>query len=307
MMTDLAGHCLHLIALGVKQLQQDNPQEAGRLFAWVLTATRAMPPENGCWELRALALYNLSRLQARERRTEEARKLREQATEFLSNNLALGQLPPFQEMPLFQELMADVLTELREYRRAIPYCEASIQNFTELLDSPPSIAGVVWRAGKCYAMIGLRDHAAVPLRAAVKYFRMLAGDPRLPAVLLDLGSALGKSSPGEAEQCYREAAELYVSRFQLESASAAWVNLGVLCSRQERYPESLEHYEKALRVREHSPGTPPARIGAVLNNIASVRRKMGDLEVALRSVDPRAIFWNPWVDTRWPVLMGLGD
>src|SRR5260370_36318783 len=187
--------------------------------------------------------------------------------------------------------MADVLTELGEYRRAIPYCEASVQNVAEL-DDPVATAEELWRAGKCYARIGLRDHAAVHLREAVKIFRTLAGDPRLQAVLLDLGNALRKSNPAEAGPCYQEAADLHVSRAQLESATPAWVNLGVLCSEQGRHEESLAHYGKALRVREKS-NAPPQRMGVLLNNIANTQRQMGKFEPDLQSVDPAIEFLKP--------------
>jgi tetratricopeptide (TPR) repeat protein len=188
-------------------------------------------------------------------------------------------------LPLFQELMADVLSALGEYRLAIPFCEASVENVIELLHDPVSTASALWRAGKCYGKIGLRDHAAYPLRAAVKIFRTLAGDPRLPAVLLDLGNALRKSNPAEAEKCYQESAEFHVARAQLESAAPAWVNLGVLCNEQGRFAESLAHYERALRVREQSPGVSPERIGVLLNNIANTRRRMREFEEAHRSAD----------------------
>lgn len=201
-MTDLAGTCLHLIASGVSQLR-DDPRTAFRAFASVLVATHAMPPAEGGLELHALALYNVSRLRLREERLEESRQLREQATEFLARSGGSATLAPSLR-PVFDELMADVLTELGEYRRALPYCEASIQNFTELSDGVAATAGVMWRAGTCYAKMGLRDHAAIPLRAAVKYFRMLTGDPRLPAALLDLGNVLRKSSPGKRNGAFRK-------------------------------------------------------------------------------------------------------
>lgn len=66
-----------------------------------------------------------------------------------------------------------------------------------------------------------------------------------------------------------------------------------MCTEQGRYSESLAHYEMALQVRENSPGTPPQRIGLVLNNIANVRRRMGAFEEALGSVDRAREFLEP--------------
>jgi tetratricopeptide (TPR) repeat protein len=280
--------CLQIIVSGVTLGRRGDQGTAERAFAAALVMTHMPGPAgspSGNLALRALALYNVSLLRLRQGR-KEAKPLREQATAFLDGRTGQEQIPP-ESMPLFSELMANVLFELGEYRRAIPYCEASIQFFVPTNDSV-IVAESLARAGKCYARMGLRDHAAVPLRAAVKIFRTLAGDPRLPSVLLDLGNALRKSSTAEAEQCYQEVADLHVSRMQVESATPAWVNLGVLCSEQGRHAEALAHYAKALRVREQSPGTPPERIGTLLNNMASAHRRMGQVPEALDLAD-RAI------------------
>jgi tetratricopeptide (TPR) repeat protein len=291
-MTAAAEHtsetCLRMILAGVQLRKRDDPRTAERAFLAALMSTHVPGPAGSASEnlgLRALALYNLSLLHLRHHR-DKAGALREQATAFLTTKPDKEPLPP-QLMPLFQELMAEVLVELGEYRRAIPYCEASIQFQVNASDSA-AVAESLWRAGRCYARIGMPDHAAIPLRASAKIFRSLTGDPRFPVVLLELGNALRKSTPAEAEQCYREVAELHVSQAHLESATPAWVNLGVLCSEQARYAESLEYYERALRVREQSRGTPPERIGSLLNNMAGVRRRMGQFPAALDLAD-RAI------------------
>lgn len=232
--------------------------------------------------LRALALCNMSVLHFRHGHP-DARHLQDQAMEFLDQSSGCEKLPP-DLTPVFQELMAEVLVELSEYRRAIPYCEATIQ-FLAGADNALAVAESMWRAGRCYSKVGLRDHAAVPLRAAVKIFRTLAGDPRLPVVLLDLGNALRKSSPAEAEQCYREVAEYHVSRAQLESATPAWINLAIIYNEQGRCEEALEFYNRALHVREQSPRTPPDRIGTLLNNISNVHRRMRNFEQAMEFAD----------------------
>jgi len=288
---DVAGQCLSLVASGAERMQADDPDNALRAFATALVATQ-LAPQDEVWELRALAVFNMSRLRLRKRNHEEARKLREQGLAWLENASGPPQIPA-RLMPLFNELMAEVLADIGEFRRAIPYCEAAILTSSELFRVPAGIAAALWRAGKCYVRVGLRDHAAVPLRAAAKMFGTLSGDPRLAAVLLDLGNALRKTVPAEAEQCYKDAAEFHVARAQLESAAPAWVNLGVLCSEQGRYVESLAYYEKALRVREKSPGTPPERMGTLLNNIANVHRRMKQFEDALGSVDRARGFLEP--------------
>lgn len=123
------------------------------------------------------------------------------------------------------------------------------------------------------------------LRAALKILREYPGEPLMPAVLISLGNALRKSAPEEAEEYYKEAAGIYESKAQLESASTPWVNLGVLCSEQGRHAESIAYYERVLRLREGRPGTPLARIASLLNNMACARRRMGEVDEALRLVD----------------------
>jgi len=153
------------------------------------------------------------------------------------------------------------------------------------------LADMLWRAGYCYNRIGLREYAAAPLRAALKILRDYPDDPHLPTVLLDLGNAVRKDDPAEAERCYQEAAEIYVARKEPESATSAWVNLGVMCSEQGRFDDSLAHYERALKVREQSLTTKPLRIGILLNNMANCYRRMCDfaeahkLAVAVAEID----------------------
>jgi tetratricopeptide (TPR) repeat protein len=269
-----------IIGVGSKKLRHGDLKAADVSFRAALALAQQAPPELGR-DLLPLALCYLSLLRQRQARTDESQQFREQATTALDNNAA----PP--QMALVQILMASVLMDLGEYRRAIPFFEQYIQLEREW-NNPVALAELLWQVGECYDRSGLKDHAAPPLRAALRIFRNYPEDPRLPSVLLVLGNASRKSAPAEAETCYREAADWHVGRVQLLSASPAWSNIGVLCSEQGRYAEALDFYERVLRVREQSPGTPPARIAAVLNNIASCYRRMGRFVEAYASVD-RAI------------------
>jgi tetratricopeptide (TPR) repeat protein len=188
---------------------------------------------------------------------------------------------------LYALVTAGLLMTRKEYRLAIPYCEQAIQLLSEQ-DEPLALADMLWRAGYCYNRIGLRNYAAIPLRAALKILRDYPDDPHLPTVLLDLGNAVRKDDPAEAERCYQEAAEIYVGRKEPESATSAWVNLGVMCSEQGRFDESLAHYERALKAREQSLTTKPLRIGVLLNNMANCYRRMGDFAEAHKLADRAA-------------------
>jgi len=183
--------------------------------------------------------------------------------------------------------MSALLMDMREYRRAIPFYERAVQQKLEA-NEPLGVANMLSRQGHCYAFCGLKDQAAIPFRAALKILRDYPDEPSLANVLIGLGNALRKSSPSEAEQLYKEAADIHIAKAHLESAAVPWVNLGVLCSEQERNSEALEYYRKALEVREKSPGTPPVRIAMLLNNIANCHRRSRDFEEALRLID-RAI------------------
>ena len=234
------------------------------LHVALMLAKQAGPEEGR--RLLPLTLYHLSLLRQKQKHDDEARKFRELASRVVDTGVADAAPAPF------AQLMASVLMHLGEYRRAIPFWDAALEQKWER-NSSTTTAEMLWRAGECHSRIGAKDHAAVLLRAAAKLFRSQPGDPRLPAVLVTLGNALRKSVAVEAEACYREAAELHVARGQLQSATTPWMNLGVLCSEQGRHTESLEHYQQVLRVRQQSPGTPAASIGRVMNNLANCYRR----------------------------------
>jgi len=192
-------------------------------------------------------------------------------------------------------LEAGSLMVRKQFRQAIPHFEEAIQLLSER-NKPIALSDMLWRAGQCYNRIGLGDHAAVRLRAALKILHEHPGDDHLPAVFLELGNALRKSDPDEAERCYKEAAEIHVARKQLELAAAAWVNLGIMYSEQGRFEESLTHYEKARDVRERSPSVKPSRIGVLLNNMANCHRRMGNFDEAHKLVDRAVEFLSQNAD-----------
>lgn len=286
---DPAQECLELIAFGVHHRKFGDAGVASKtLAAAYVIAQKLYGASSGPDPLRALAMLNLSLMARDPVKNSDARRLREQAVTLLPSTGVWEQVPEDMN-PVFQELMAGVLTEVGEHRRAIPYCEALVQCLGEPeAAAPAGLAVALQQTGNNYLKIGLRDHAAIHLRAAVKAFRRLTEDPRLSAALLNLGNALRKSTPQEAESCYRESAAIHEARAHLESACPAWVNLGVLYSELGRPGEALENYQKALRVRERSPGVPADRLGVLHNNIANAHRRMSNFAEAHRAVE-RAI------------------
>jgi len=119
---DPAPECLYVIAHGVDQRKREEYRTASRAFAAALLVARRMPDGEGR-DLRALALLNLSLLGALG--VVQPVELREQAVALLTENP--GSTLPLFLVPLFQELMADALYAVGEFRRAIPFCEASIE------------------------------------------------------------------------------------------------------------------------------------------------------------------------------------
>jgi tetratricopeptide (TPR) repeat protein len=273
----LAEDCLALVQKGMGELRRGNLESSAKLFGIALHLTQSMPKEEA-QSLFPLTLCHMCLLRLRQGNADESKRLREMAMPLVE-----AVSSPMQTV-IFHNQMANILVELQEYRRAIPFWEQTLQLGLELND-PLTMADILSRAGRCYSMCGLREHAAILLRSGLKILRQYPGDPRLPSLLISLGNAVRKSSPVEAERFYKEAADIHVAKAQLESATAAWVNLGIICSEGGRHEESLSYYEKALHVREQIPSTPPGRIGILLNNMANCYRRMGKFDDALRLVD----------------------
>lgn len=273
--------CLAMIAAGWSALYNGNVQQAEGAFQVAhLLAKRESTEEQR--DLTALALCHLSVIRKRQGRVEDARQFREQA------NARLEDESPFMPVALFHHFMARALMELAEYRHAIPFWEQAFL-LKEEHSTPTSVAETLTRLGECFSRVGLKDHAVIPLRAAVGIFRKHAGDPRLSGALLTLGNALRKSQPAEAEHCYREAADLHVERRHFLSATPGWVNIGVLCSEQGRHAESIELFQRVRQIREKSPGVRPVQIATVWNNLANSYRRIGKFveahEAVARSIE----------------------
>jgi tetratricopeptide (TPR) repeat protein len=285
MISEEADQCLAIIHEGIRNLQRGNFAFAEKIFAGALVRARTLPTEDAvcCFPL---ATGALALLRTKQGRTAEAKQLHGVVVAVLDKAVS-----PEADL-IFPQLMGMVLDDLNEYRRAIPFYEQAAQWLAER-DDQLNVARNLLAAGKCYCRSGLLDHGAVPLRAAIRIYLDHAGDPHLSDALLNLGVATAKSSPDEAEAAYREAAAIHEAKLHLESAAPAWVNLGILCSKQGRHAESLEWYRKALEVREKSPGTPPDRIGSLLNNMANCHRRAGNFAEAHQTLDRALTLLRP--------------
>jgi tetratricopeptide (TPR) repeat protein len=273
----LPDYCLVLLERGLEKLRKRDLAAAGQLFEIAWQGAQKLPREDS-EGLLPLAMCCRALLNERRGNPIEAAELRARAMPLLEA------IPLENEGAPFLNMLAGVLTELGEHLRAIPFYERAIELMVEK-NLPLVVAELLEHEGACYSRSGLKEHAAVPLRAALKILREYPGEPYLAAVLISLGNALRKSAPDEAEQLYKEAAGIYEAKAQLESAAPAWVNLGILCSEQGRHGEAIAYYERVLKLREGRPGTPPIRIASLLNNMACARRRMGELDEALRLVD----------------------
>jgi tetratricopeptide (TPR) repeat protein len=264
---------------GIEAKHRGNLVAANKLIEGALRLADGMPADEAD-AYRALGLCSLTLLRQKEDRLQDAENERERAMA-LVDRISNANLP---RKKLFPDLMSAFLMDLREYRRAIPFCERAVQQRLEA-NEPIEVAAMLSSEGHCYSYCGLRDQAAIPLRAALKILRNYPEEPSLTEVLIGLGNALRKSSPEEAEELYKEAASIYIAKAHLESATAAWVNLGVLYSEQGRNSEALSFYQRALEVREKSPGASRVQIAMLLNNIANCHSRLRDFQHALRLID----------------------
>jgi len=274
---DTLDECFAFVVHGARATARGELEQAEKCFARAMRFAQGAEPEQ-CALLIPMVELHQSQLRRLQNRSDESKKLREQATQQL-------ECVSGDEMPAkIYRRVATVLMEMDDFRRAIPHWERAIRLAAE--DTKPiTMAEMLHKMGECYCRTGMGDHGAIPLQAALRIYRENPGDPRLAWILLTLGNALRISVPSEAEALFNEAADLYMAKLQYESATSAWVNLGILCSEQGRHEESLRHYEQVLRVREQSPGTPPAAVARVLNNLANCYQRMGRFEEAHASVD----------------------
>jgi tetratricopeptide (TPR) repeat protein len=272
--------CIGLCFLALREFRNGHLDKAKQALGAALVTAVEIPEDlrNG---FRAAPFYCILLIQSRQSPGSVTPELRSKASTLLDQSQTCDSVDSF------QHLMFDVLIELGEQRRAIAFGERALAVAVESKESVRT-ADLLWRIGGCYSRIGLRDHAAIAYRGALRFFRNETADPRLPVVLLALGNAVRKSAPSEAEGLYKEAAALWEKKGQFESATPAWTNLAIVCSDQGRFEEAINYYERVRRVRESSPGTPLVRIGTLYNNMASCYRKMARFADAHQAIE-RAI------------------
>ncbi len=300
--TDQAKKCLDLISFGANELRDKQAPKALQAF---LTAAKEVKFYQLDGSVESLVHIHIALAGAKLGNQDGSRNALEYGLKILDQ-------ADFSSAPVrLVRLMAAALEEL-DAIRAVKFLEILIDSGEESRD-PLKLAALLRRLGNCYSRAGLRDHAVIPLRAAVKIYRSSPADPGLPVVLLNLGNALRTSVPAEAEALYRESAGLYEAQMNLVSAAPAWVNLGILCSEQGRYDEALELYRKVLNLREKTPNTPPARIAGVLNNMAGVYREMkrfdeahAAIDRAIRLIKPEEPTIPSYYETRGHILLDEG-
>lgn len=271
--------CLFLIHRGVKALGS-NLQVAEKAFAAAMHAANKAPNDQ-VEQLTTLVICHQALMEYTAGHSEAGNELRGRAMPLVDR------IAPEKQSDLFDLLMLSVLYNLKEYWRAIRFCEQTIIRATET-EGPSGIIELLQMQARCYIRSGLEEQASVPLRAVLQIIRAFPGDPRLPSALNDLGNTVRKSAPSEAEQLFREAAALYEEKAHMESATVPWVNLGTLYAEQGRYAESLKYYQQALQIRERLASASPRGLGILLNNMANCYRRSREFDEALRLVD-RAI------------------
>ena len=165
-----------LVDRGANAITSGKFFEAGIALATAL-ALAHMAPESESRFLIPLVCLNQSLLRLKQRKHEDSKKLREKATALLDANeeqIASDRT---------QRPLANVLYKLGEYRRALAFFEQAISQSEEDVD-PFLMAEMLHKMGECYNQVGLTDHAAVPMRAALRIYEAFPLDPRLPGSLV---------------------------------------------------------------------------------------------------------------------------
>ena len=134
---DPGERCLGLITQGAAATQSGDLTKAELLFRMAAQEVRPMPP-GPAFDFALLVQCHVSVLRQRLGQVEEGKKLRESAMAMMDQNQSR------MEQVSFQDVMARVLMQLREYRRAIPFCERAIQR--ELDRTIPRRSPDCWRA-----------------------------------------------------------------------------------------------------------------------------------------------------------------
>jgi tetratricopeptide (TPR) repeat protein len=269
--------CLAAIALCLKSVANNDLPRALACLVVAFEKVKNAPADQQP-HLKPLVMLNMSWLNQKMRKENEAAKLRSQATALLETI----------ETPMpsarYQFTLAESLERAGEPRRAVSAWEQALAHAGENTE-PERIGLMLLKMGDAYVRIGARQHAVVPLRYALEILRNLPGDPRLTNALLSLGNALRKDDPAEAEVLYREVASIHEANMKLLSATPAWANLALICSEQGRFEEALAYQLKVLKVREQSSGVSSNLIAGAHNNLANTYRRMGRFKEAHNSVD----------------------
>lgn len=170
-------------------------------------------------------------------------------------------------------------------------CEEAVDLLEEAVRLQPANSDLHYRLGICHSG-GCRHNSITNPDLAVEYLRHAlsltasSNDSLVCAGILDaLGNAyacsrqLPKKARLEAAlECHRTAADLYLSRNQLEDWAREEYNQGnAWCELpEEEYPDkwqrAISHYEQALRIRTRDKN--PLRYAATLQNLGTAYRQV---------------------------------
>lgn len=265
--------CLHSV----------NNDDLPRALASLVVAVQKMQaaPADQQPHLKALVTLNMSWLNQKMKKDKEAAKLREDGVALLEANQE-----PLQSAR-YQNQLGEALERLGEWRRSIPIWEQALAQAGEDTE-PQRISEMLRKMGDAYFRIGALEQAAVPLRSALRICRQLPGDPRISGILINLGNALRKSDPDEAEILYQEAAQIHEAAMKPLAASVPLANLALIYSDQGRFEEALAVQQKVFSIREQNPKAPRNSVASALNNMANTYRHMRRFKEAHATID-RAI------------------
>jgi len=174
-----------------------------------------------------------------------------------------------------------MLLETGHARRAIPMLEAAIKLALQIEDDPRR-SYRLQQVGLAYSRVGLHANAVASFGRAIEIVTKQKGADclELSNMYINLGNGYKRlQKMDDAERCYREALRLLEVNGVTapEKVSLVLLNLGVACAESGRNQEAEEYYRQVLEMRLAVYGRNDVRVGRVYNNLASCRRRAGDL------------------------------
>lgn len=183
-----------------------------------------------------------------------------------------GEATPREVVPGEKVLIA--LLELGSQRMAAGKYNEALQTFSDAASRAPLEPKPLYMRGSCYQKMGRLKEAEVDFRRALE-LDPRGSDPQTVLVRSELGAVLTDSGrPGEAVEVLDAAVRIKPDLFE------AQFNLGVAHEALKHWPEAIDAYQKAVKLKP-SQANPRSDVADAQLNLGVVLRRAGRLEEAI--------------------------